>query len=163
MEKLNCRWVFWYHFDINNWVPESFKKIAVIDSVDDFWDVINELKNNILMIEHMYFMREGIYPMWEDEMNRNGGCWSIKIDIKDSYSTLIKTLIYTLGENLLYKDKVNISYEITGISLCQKNNYNCVLQIWTSNNKNNKVNYLNKGITEQHGYEIIYRPHIAEW
>jgi hypothetical protein len=107
-------------------------------------------------------MRDGILPIWEDPKNRNGGCWSIKVDIKDSFTTFVRVIMFAIGENLLYKEKENISQEITGISLCQKNNYNCVLQIWSTNSRHNKITYLEKSITNEYGYEIIFRPHIPE-
>lgn len=161
-EGLNSSWVLWYHYDINIWTQSSFRKIAKIETVEDFWIMVDMLKDNQVMIEHIFFMREGIYPVWEDPNNRSGGCWSLKIDIKDSYTTLVKILMYVIGENILFKGDENISEELTGVSLCQKNNYNCVLQLWTSNNKNNKINYLQKAITDQYGFEIIYRPHIVD-
>jgi len=163
VEKLNSVWCFWYHLDLTCWTANSFKLLAKIETVEDFWQMVETLQNNQIIIEHIYFMRDGIMPMWEDDHNRNGGCWSLKVDIKDSYLTLVKILIYLIGENILYKDGKNISDEMTGISLCQKNNYNCVLQLWTSNSKNNKINYLKKEITDAHGYEVIFKSHIAEF
>lgn len=163
VEKLNNVWCFWYHFDVTCWTPNSFKLLTKIETVEDFWLLVETLKNNQIIIEHIYFMRDGIMPIWEDHQNRNGGCWSLKVDIKDSFLIMVKILIFLIGENILFKDNKNISEEITGISLCQKNNYNCVLQLWTSNTKNSKINYLHKGITDLYGFEIIYRPHVAEF
>lgn len=162
-ESLNSTWVFWYHHDPNSWMTQSFTKLAEIYNLSEFWMLVDAIQQTpLLLLEHIYFMRGGIYPVWEDSHNRNGGCWSIKIDIKDSFQTLVKMMMYVIGENSLYKGEENISYEITGISLCQKNNYNSVLQLWTSNARNNKLKYIHKELTAEFGYEIIFRPHIPE-
>lgn len=162
-DKLNTRWCLWYHFDVNVWTPQSFQKLCTFDTVRDFWSAIYMIQDNqTLILEHLYLMRDGILPIWEDPKNRNGGCWSIKVDIKDSFTTFVRVIMFAIGENLLYKEKENISQEITGISLCQKNNYNCVLQIWSTNSRHNKITYLEKSITNEYGYEIIFRPHIPE-
>jgi len=162
-EKLNNKWCLWYHSNVDSWSKDSFQKLCTIDTVSDFWGMINTLKENpAIVVEHIYLMREGIYPIWEDKHNRNGGCWSIKVDIKDSFITFVNIIIHMIGENILYKDGNNISYEITGLSMCQKNNYNSVLQIWSSNTNNNKINYLHSTLTNKFGYEIIFRSHIPE-
>jgi hypothetical protein len=164
MEKLNCNWVLWYHFDMNSWGVDSFRKLIIISTVEDFWRFVESLKNvNNLLVEHLYFMREGIMPMWEDPKNRNGGCWSIKIDIKDSYIVFVKILMFLVTENILINDETNLSEEITGISLCQKNNYNCILQIWNGDKQYGKINYLPRDFIEQFGFEILYRVHIPEY
>jgi hypothetical protein len=163
-EKLNDTWVVWYHYDINSWTKDSFRKLITLDNVQDFWYFVEGIKtlNNIL-IEHIYFIREGIMPMWEDARNRNGGCWSIKIDIKDSYVIFVKILMFLVCERSLINNDKNISNEVNGLSLCQKNNYNCILQIWNSDKKNNKISYLPKEVIEPFGFEVIWKPHNPEY
>ena len=102
MEKLNDKWVAWYHYDINVWTVDSFRKLVKLETVEDFWYFVDALKtlNNIL-IEHVYFIRDGIMPMWEDKRNRNGGCWSLKIDIKDCYTIFVKILMFLVCEKSL--------------------------------------------------------------
>lgn len=164
MERLNCNWIVWYHYDINSWTIDSFVELVKITTVEEFWYFVESLKSiNNLLIEHLYIMREGIKPMWEDSKNRNGGCWSIKIDIKDTYITFVKILMYLITENILINNEENLSEEITGVSLCQKNNYNCILQIWNSDKKYNKVNYLPKEITDTFGFNILFRLHQPEY
>jgi hypothetical protein len=164
MERLNCNWIVWYHYDINSWTIDSFVELIKITTVQEFWYFVESLKTiSNLLIEHMYIMREGIKPMWEDPRNRNGGCWSIKIDIKDTYVTFVKILMYLITENILVNNEENLSEGITGVSLCQKNNYNCILQIWNSDKKYNKVNYLPKEFTDSFGVDILFRIHNPEY
>lgn len=164
MEQLNSNWVVWYHYDINSWTKESFVKLVTIKTVQDFWKFVESLKSiNNLLIEHLYIMREGILPMWEDPSNRNGGCWSIKIDIKDSYVIFVQILMFLVCEIILIDENKNLSEQITGLSLCQKNNYNCILQIWAKDTKYNKINYLPREITDQFGYDLIFKKHTPEY
>ena len=163
MTSLHDTWTVWYHYDTQYWTPSSFKELVQLTTIEDICDFAEALKeNNLLILEHIYIMRKGIYPIWEDAQNQKGGCWSIKIDIKDSYIILIKVLFYALSENILYDDSINKSFDVTGISLCQKNNYNSVFQIWTRNAKNSKVLLIHSDLLNDFGYEIIFRPHVPE-
>lgn len=44
-------------------------------------------------------MRGERRPMWEDELNRRGGTWKLKVDKKDTVSIFF--IYYTLGRLLL--------------------------------------------------------------
>jgi hypothetical protein len=58
-------------------------------------------------------MRENITPIWEDEKNINGGCWSFKI-YEDQADELWHDLsIYLLTNNLC----PTIYNEIVGLSI----------------------------------------------
>ena len=63
-------------------------------------------------------MRKDIKPTWEDENNKTGGCWSIKLPVDKSYDIWIKLSSYIVGETLV---KNNLS--INGLSICTKKSY----------------------------------------
>jgi hypothetical protein len=157
-------WTLWYHADTTKWTPSSFKQLCTISTVEDFWEMIDAItKNTHILLEHIYVMRGKIIPMWEHPENSNGGCWSIKIDISESFKVFTRILAYICGETSMYtSDMENMSNQINGISLCQKNNYSCIIQIWNRDKTNNQITLLPKDITERFSYEIIYRPHIPE-
>jgi len=163
-EVLNTSWVLWYHFDVTAWKVENFRVLVTMDTVEDVRDVFLIIQENpVMILEHLYVMRKGITPRWEDPCNRKGGCWSMKVDIKESFQVFVKTVIMVVSENSLsLEDGTNRSDLVTGISLCQKNNYNSILQVWNSDRKVNKVSYLPQELTSKFTYEIIYRPHITE-
>ena len=71
--KLKNSWNIWYHHILNDWTISGYNKIYTINTVKDFWDFYN----NINLIEelnnlHLYFMRENVTPIWEDENNNKG-------------------------------------------------------------------------------------------
>ncbi|KAL7754079.1 eukaryotic translation initiation factor 4E [Sorochytrium milnesiophthora] len=77
---LNGKWTLFYTSPQKaksvSW-KDLVKNIMTIESVEDFWG----LYNNIPKIEELAFssdynlFREGIFPEWEDQRNREGGKW----------------------------------------------------------------------------------------
>ncbi len=60
-------------------------------------------------------MKNDVKPIWEDNININGGCWSFKI-FENQASELWEDLsLLFLTNNLL-----NNSDECVGLSICQK-------------------------------------------
>ena len=69
--------------------------------------------------------KEDIKPLWEDENNKNGGRFSIKL--KQGYTTIIwEEMIFTLIGGILPKE---VKDEINGIVVTSKKEFN-TLQIW---------------------------------
>lgn len=52
-----------------------------IQSVYDSIHMIQEISFEIIKKTILFVMRDNIKPMWEDESNRDGGGFSLKIDI----------------------------------------------------------------------------------
>lgn len=158
-DMLNSRWSIWYHHQKNSWKLESYKKIFEINNIEDFW-IFN---NNINLLgginsQHYFMMREDIFPIWEDENNKNGGCWSIKIPLERSYELWIKLSMYIIGETL-----TNNELLINGISVCAKNNTTSVVKIWINDNNLNSIQNLPTEILNEYGFNIIYKSHIPEY
>ena len=68
--KFKNTWNVWYHHILNDWTLSGYNKIYTINNIKDFWDfyininLIEEL-NNL----HLYFMRDNVTPIWEDNNN----------------------------------------------------------------------------------------------
>jgi hypothetical protein len=163
--EFNNKWCVWYHVDTQAWTPKNFKKLCTISKISEFWSMVDGLLNNKnILMEHIYIMREGINPVWEDTKNRNGGCWSIKVDLRESLTIFIKILAYIVGETSLFdENKKNISTHVMGVSFCSKNSFNAIIQIWNDDKNLNKTTLLHNEIAEPFVAEIIYRPHIPEY
>jgi len=137
--KLNDTWILWYH-DPNdvNWDIKSYKTVATINTIADFWNTYNFIENSVIENSMFFIMRKGINPLWEDPQNLNGGCWSFKIgkgNIKQYWSELS---IFLLGENIAKKEKL-----INGLSISPKKTF-CIIKIWNSDKKNSSKDQLNK-------------------
>ena len=103
------------------------KKIAEFDTIEDFWDIFQHLRkpDSCRPGIEFFMFKEDIKPLWEDENNKNGGRFSIKL--KQGYTTIIwEEMIFTLIGGILPKE---IKEEINGIVVTSKKEFN-TLQIW---------------------------------
>ena len=152
---LNDVWCLYFHdpYDMN-WENSSYKFITTISSIDDFIQVFKSF--NDLWSRGMFFiMREHITPRWEDDDNKNGGCFSYKINKDELIDKLFDIISLVLGESLGINDL--ISHNINGISISPKKNYH-IVRIWIKSNINlNKDNY-NFNIPSYS--TIMYKSHL---
>lgn len=161
----NQKWCLWYHYDTQSWTAVSFRKLTTISTVREMWAMVDSiLQNNSLIMEHLYIMREGVAPIWEDTRNRNGGCWSIKVDLRESVTMFVKILAFVLGEtSMISPDGKNLSTHVMGVSFCSKNTFNAIIQIWNDDKQLSKITLLQPRLAEPYMAEVIYRPHIPEY
>ena len=157
--KLNDKWILWYHHEKNNWKISGYRKIYKIETIKDFWELYNNFDriggiNN----QHFFLMREGIEPVWEDEKNKKGGCWSFKKMDNESAKLWEDLSVRIIGEKLLENNS-----DLNGLSICLKRQLNSVIKIWNNNSKNNQINLLNKEILDRYGKDILYIAHIPEF
>ena len=135
----NDVWSLYFHDPYEmKWEPNSYKFITTISSIDDFVEIYKTF--NDLWSRGMFFiMREHITPRWEDDNNKNGGCFSFKINKTEVIDKLFEITSLVLGETLGKTDV--ISNNINGISISPKKNYH-ILRIWIKTNQNiSKDNY----------------------
>ncbi|XP_043933018.1 eukaryotic translation initiation factor 4E type 2 isoform X2 [Protopterus annectens] len=60
---------------------QNIKQIGTVASVEQFWKMYSHLVRPGDLTGHSDFhlFKEGIKPMWEDEANKNGGKWIIRL------------------------------------------------------------------------------------
>lgn len=148
--KLKNSWNIWYHHILNDWTITGYNKIYTITTIKDFWDFYN----NINLIEelnnlHLYFMRENVTPIWEDDNNNKGGAWSILVNPEHAFE-LWEKLAVDLVSDKIFDNNIN------GISINQKNNI-FIIKIW-NNDKNKKNNIILPDYLNCYG-NIIYKSH----
>ena len=141
-KKLENKFSFLYRIDDNTQNPNQkqvmekekyesqVKKIAEFDTIEEFWGIFQHLRKPDSCrpgIEYFMF-KEPIKPMWEDENNKNGGRFSIKL--KHGYTTIIwEEMIFALIGGILPKEMKD---EINGIVVTSRKEFN-TLQIWFKN------------------------------
>lgn len=123
------KWDLYYHLPYNkNWDLSSYKIIlSGIDSAEQVIALNETLPENIVKYCMLFMMRKGITPMWEDKMNRNGGCFSFKV-INKQVQTVWKDLCYSLCGETLFLDK-KYHKLVNGITVSPKKNF-CIVKIW---------------------------------
>jgi hypothetical protein len=132
--------VLWGHLQHDtNWNMDSYTQICTTTYVEDLVELLDKLPEKMLTNYMLFMMREGINPVWEDEQNKQGGCFSYKVDnkyVKDIWSELC---CYILG-NTISTEPVNNT--ITGISISPKKSF-CIIKIWMSSCKFQDASIMN--------------------
>ena len=100
-------------------------------------------------------MKDGIMPQWEDSSNKNGGCFSFKVNKPESSIYWFKMVSLVLSNTLGKEQEVNDN--ITGVSISPKRNY-CILRIWLGSNNFNIIDHYNLQIPQY--TQIMYKSHI---
>ena len=131
--QLSREWSFWENYLKKNSNAYLLEEIYSFDNIIGFWQFWNKYPGNdakriFYNGEYLtYFFKEkyringmnlfvkGIKPEWEDEKNKNGKVFILEYEIKSDLDKFlcvvndswIKLLLYLIGEQLPYTDKIN--------------------------------------------------------
>ena len=147
-QKLNTKWILWFHSIRNNWTIKGYEKLLKITYLEEFLLFLNNynelggINNN-----HYFLMRKNILPIWEDPQNINGGCISIRLEIYKVEEIWNKLCMYIIGET------IPDSTDINGISICIKNPNYSIIQLWLNNKNSNILNFISKNINSNYIYK----------
>lgn len=131
VHTLNRKWILWSHLPQNpDWTIKSYKHLYNLNTLEDVVAILNVIPDILLTSCMLFFMREGVTPMWEDVKNKDGGCFKYRIINKHVPQTL-KHMIYTLVGETLSSNKLFLQ-NVTGITISPKKKF-CILKVWTSN------------------------------
>ncbi|RKP25212.1 translation initiation factor eIF 4e-like domain-containing protein [Syncephalis pseudoplumigaleata] len=132
---LQHTWTFWmdtYSTGITSSNYEAnLKPLYEVKTVQDFWRAYNNTtepqklhnRNNI------HFMKRDIKPLWEDPANEKGGCFTFRIDKKETAKVWPELLMLLIGEQL---DGIIVSGdEVCGLSVGSRWNSD-VIQLWNA-------------------------------
>ena len=126
--NLGNKWSFYLHLHDNpDWSIKSYIKMIEFDNVEDAILLNDEINYDLIKKSLMFLMKDDVKPMWEDDNNKNGGCFSFKIANKD-IEVIWKELYYRLIGQSLTTDNCYYN-KINGITLSPKKKF-CILKIW---------------------------------
>ena len=151
-------WNLWYHNSKDDWTINGYKQVYSIKTISDYWKLYNNWEklggvNN----KHFFLMKNKVTPIWEDPVNKTGGCWSFKVNESSSQELWDYLSLYLVTENMS-----SVKDDIVGLSVCLKKNNFSVVKIWNKNNTNNSLNLLSKDILNKWGLDIIYIAHMPD-
>ena len=129
---LNDKWDLYYHLPHDKqWDLNSYKPILKnFNTLHDLIALNENIPEEIIKNCMLFVMKSGITPMWEDEKNRDGGCFSFKVSNRFVYDVW-KNLFYSLcGKTLCENSKLNNN--INGITISPKKNF-CIVKVWLAN------------------------------
>ena len=132
--NLNDEWTLWAHLPHDTeWNLNSYKEIMSFNTVEEALTLYETLPDKMIKNCMLFLMRKGIKPIWEDEKNKNGGCFSYKIPNKITIPTWKHSSYKLMGETVT-KDNA-LKNDINGITISPKRNF-CIIKIWLSNCNN---------------------------
>ncbi|KAJ5223698.1 Eukaryotic translation initiation factor [Penicillium chermesinum] len=80
---LKSTWIVWYRPPTPKYsdYEKSTVPLAAISSVESLWAVYTHLKRPSLLptVSDYHIFKKGIRPVWEDEANRRGGKWIVRL------------------------------------------------------------------------------------
>lgn len=80
---LKSTWIVWYRPPTPKYsdYEKSTVPLASISSVESFWAVYTHLKRPSLLptVSDYHIFKKGIRPVWEDEANKRGGKWIVRL------------------------------------------------------------------------------------
>lgn len=125
LELPNVWTVYFHDFMDSSWNRESYEKLVEYNSVVEFWTVMKILKE-WLSLGMFFFMRDDIFPKWDDNENKEMSYLSMKI-LKANTGDFMEDILVLLLSNTLVKEGCDI--RINGISVSPKKNF-CICKIW---------------------------------
>jgi hypothetical protein len=129
-KPLNDAWTLWVHLPQDtDWSIASYKDIYTLDTFEKAISMIEYLPEDLIKHCMLFYMRKGVQPIWEDVRNRDGGCFSYRINHKNIVSVWRKLMYLVTGETLLKEN--DTSSIITGITISPKKNFS-VIKVWMS-------------------------------
>ena len=160
-------WCLYYHNPVDTrWTPDSYQMLGTVKTWGELFALTNELQDVSIQQSMMFWMREGVSPLYENHANIRGGCYSIRANRQKSVQYF---LMYTIASMLgkAVGDSTNI---VQGVSISPKRIYD------PKNNQNfNVIKIWNKDCVKfckaqelvildniNQTSEIVYTPHTQK-
>lgn len=134
---LKYTWVIWYRppTSKNSDYEKSIKPLCRMSTAQHFWIVFRHLKHPscLPMVSDYHFFKEGIRPVWEDDENRKGGKWIMRLKkgVADRYWEDLQMAI--IGDQF-----AEAGEEVCGAVLSVRSGED-VLSVWTKNDVGRNV------------------------
>jgi len=142
--NLNDTWILWAHIpDDTDWTLKSYIKIMKFNTVEELISLYDNISEKFINNCMLFLMKEGVTPMWEDKRNKEGGCFSYKINNKLTNLIWKKTSFSLAGASLT--SDISHYNDINGITISPKKNF-CILKVWFSNCNNQNPTIINEEI-----------------
>ena len=178
--RLNDTWCVYFHAkNLNKNYSDNTTKLIEFDNIEYFWRTFNNIPKPTDMFSEPYnykktlkrtgevpgaisLFRKNSYPTWEDDSNKHGFEWSIKIfkDLEFIDEYWLDSLVTLVSENFEYSEKIN------GIRIvdCSIDNFKISyrFEIWFNDKK--FKNYFEENINDifkifKCNHKLIYRDH----
>ena len=159
--NLSDKWTLWAHLPHDtDWSINSYKNVYTVSCVENTIALIETLPDILVKNCMLFFMRDGIKPIWEDEKNRNGGCFSYKVIEKNVPSTW-KQLCYLVAGQTISENKT-FANKVTGITISPKKKF-CIIKIWMNDCENQNPEVITNEIKDISPHGCLFKKHAPEY
>jgi hypothetical protein len=126
--RLSDKFVLWSH-DHNDrgWKLSDYRKHCIISTVEEFWNVFNAMPS-LINLDMWFLMREGIPPLWEAAVNKEGGSFKFRVQGNYADNTWLTLAMHLVTENMCME--AHDAQLISGISLSPKRGNYCTVSVW---------------------------------
>ncbi|KAM3514948.1 hypothetical protein MY11210_001426 [Beauveria gryllotalpidicola] len=132
IHPLKDAWSFWYRPPISKAhgyieYENTLHGIATIRTAEEFWEVYSHLKrpSSLPVVSDYHLFKKDIRPIWEDEVNRNGGKWVVRMKKGVADRHWEDLLLSLIGDEF-----GDAGEEVCGAVLSMRNGED-ILSIWT--------------------------------
>lgn len=147
-------WIWYFHDPhSNNWSKESYGYIGKVRTLQEYV-VTERTVSPYLPYAMFFFVRNNTFPSWDDESNRYGGVFNIKVGKQDVPQVWEDVMNRVLSNALWSEEHAENHAMVTGVSISPKK-YFCILKIWVSGKPTASIDTTNMCI---HG-EVMFKTH----
>ncbi|KAG0801696.1 hypothetical protein G6F29_007619 [Rhizopus arrhizus] len=146
---LRYGWVFWFmHRSPGEKITDyegAMKKIATFKTVEEFWAVYSHLRrpSDLPNISDYHLFKQGVRPVWEDDVNINGGKWIVRVK-KGLASRYWESLVLAI-----IGDQFDVDDEICGAVLSIRGSED-IISVWNKTSSNGKINLKIRDTIKRH-------------
>jgi hypothetical protein len=137
--QLNNKWnVSLHNVNKTDWTLESYDDVYSMSNIGEFWRLFNNFPSLDKMNNHVFIMRDGITPIWEDVNNRKGGICSIKMEFlnKGGINDMGSEIMTCICALLVNESLVRNNMCVNGISYSIKNR-SIIIKLWVKDYSEN--------------------------
>ncbi|XP_017863690.1 PREDICTED: eukaryotic translation initiation factor 4E [Drosophila arizonae] len=159
---LEHTWTLWHWENdrTKSW-SDMLSDVTSFNTVEDFFSVYYFIKppSDLKVFNDYMVFKHGIRPMWEDDVNKDGGRWVMFLD-KDSKELVDKLwhdlLLCTIGECFEYSE------QICGVVINVRNKASKI-SLWTKDSRNQQailaIGHKMKQLLQLREVELQYQVH----
>lgn len=157
---LSNKWTLYAHLPHDtDWSIDSYKSFLEMNYLEESVALLETIPEILVKNCMLFLMKNDIKPIWEDPGNRNGGCFSYKVHIKD-INVAWKNLCYSIIGNTITKFE-SLSSVINGATISPKKNF-YIVKIWTASCAIQSVQHL-ADIPGLDKTGVLFRKHNPEY
>lgn len=152
-------WVLYAHYShVKDWSLSSYIRIHNINTLEDMVCLNKYITSDLITNCMLFIMRQDIKPIWEDKENKNGGCFSYKIDNSSAESIWKRLSYFLISENI--STDLDFMSKVNGITISPKKHF-CILKLWMkdcSHETNDKIDcFISDGFSK---LNCIFKKHV---